>query len=33
MGGLLTVGAFLERFPQIDTVNNDSAHNAMVQGK
>ncbi|KAF2634376.1 hypothetical protein P280DRAFT_502504 [Massarina eburnea CBS 473.64] len=33
MGGLLTVPAFLERFPQVDTINNmSSARNAMVQG-
>ncbi|KAF1972620.1 general substrate transporter, partial [Bimuria novae-zelandiae CBS 107.79] len=32
MGGLLTVPAFLDRFPQVDTVNNASAHNAKVQG-
>ncbi|KAF9728745.1 hypothetical protein PMIN04_012569 [Paraphaeosphaeria minitans] len=32
MGGLLTVPAFLERFPQVDTINNDSYHNAKVQG-
>ncbi|OAG11765.1 uncharacterized protein CC84DRAFT_50769 [Paraphaeosphaeria sporulosa] len=32
MGGLLTVPAFLERFPQVDTINNDSYHNATIQG-
>ena len=32
MGGLLTVPAFLQRFPQVDTINNGSARNALVQG-
>ncbi|KAF2110813.1 hypothetical protein BDV96DRAFT_191181 [Lophiotrema nucula] len=32
MGGLLTVPAFLARFPQVDTINNDSLHNARYQG-
>lgn len=32
MGGLLTVPAFLNRFPQVDTINNDSAYNAKIQG-
>ncbi|KAF2439462.1 hypothetical protein P171DRAFT_501606 [Karstenula rhodostoma CBS 690.94] len=32
MGGLLTVPAFLQRFPHVDTINNDSYHNALVQG-
>ncbi|KAJ4350396.1 uncharacterized protein N0V89_009017 [Didymosphaeria variabile] len=32
MGGLLTVPAFLNRFPQVDTINNDSYYNAKVQG-
>jgi hypothetical protein len=32
MGGLLTVPAFLDRFPQVDTINNDSYYNAKVQG-
>ncbi|ORY08357.1 and other transporter-domain-containing protein [Clohesyomyces aquaticus] len=32
LGGLLTVPAFLERFPQIDTINNSSLHNARLQG-
>lgn len=33
MGGLLTVPAFLERFPQVDIIGNDSFHNAWVTGK
>ncbi|KAH7115921.1 hypothetical protein B0J11DRAFT_113492 [Dendryphion nanum] len=32
VGGLLTVPAFLARFPQIDTINNSSARNARLQG-
>lgn len=33
MGGLLTVPAFLDRFPQVDTISNNSAQNARIQGK
>jgi hypothetical protein len=32
MGGLLTVPAFLDRFPQVDIVNSSSFHNAWVTG-
>jgi hypothetical protein len=32
MGGLLTVPAFLERFPQVDIVDKSSFHNAWVTG-
>lgn len=32
MGGLLTVPAFLERFPQVDTVGTNAYHNAKIQG-
>jgi len=32
MGGLVTVAAFLQEFPQLDTINNASAYNAKVQG-
>jgi MFS family permease len=32
MGGLLTVPAFLERFPQVNIVDNSSFHNAWVTG-
>jgi hypothetical protein len=32
MGGLLTVPAFLERFPQVDIVNSSSFHGAWVTG-
>lgn len=29
----MTLPAFLERFPQIDTINNSSGYNARLQGK
>jgi len=32
MGGLLTVQQFLDRFPQVDIVNQSSFHNAWVTG-
>ncbi|CAN9444403.1 unnamed protein product [Alternaria alternata] len=32
MGGLLTVQQFLDRFPQVDIVNENSFHNAWVAG-
>ncbi|KAF2267767.1 hypothetical protein CC78DRAFT_591201 [Lojkania enalia] len=32
LGGLLTVPAFLDRFPQVNTINNDSLNNARLQG-
>ena len=32
MGGLLTVQQFLNRFPQVDIVNDSSFHNAWVTG-
>ena len=32
MGGLLTVQQFLDRFPQVDIVNESSFHNAWVAG-
>ncbi|KAF1848965.1 uncharacterized protein K460DRAFT_259426, partial [Cucurbitaria berberidis CBS 394.84] len=32
MGGLLTVPAFLEWFPQVDIISNSSFHNAWVTG-
>jgi MFS family permease len=32
MGGLLTVPAFLERFPQVDIISSSSFHNAWVTG-
>lgn len=32
MGGLLTVPAFLERFPQVDIITSSSFHNAWVTG-
>ncbi|KAF2029602.1 hypothetical protein EK21DRAFT_29935, partial [Setomelanomma holmii] len=32
MGGLLTVPAFLERFPEVDIVNSSSYHDAWVTG-
>jgi hypothetical protein len=32
MGGLLTVQQFLDRFPQVDIVNNNSFQNAWVAG-
>ncbi|KAJ4372952.1 hypothetical protein N0V83_003243 [Neocucurbitaria cava] len=32
MGGLLTVPLFLERFPQVDIINDPSFHNAWVTG-
>jgi MFS family permease len=32
MGGLLTVPAFLERFPQVNIIDNNSFHNAWVTG-
>jgi len=32
MGGLLTVQQFLNRFPQVDIVNDGSFHNAWVTG-
>ncbi|KAF2727608.1 hypothetical protein EJ04DRAFT_581922 [Polyplosphaeria fusca] len=32
LGGLLTVPAFLEKFPQLDNINNTSFHNARYQG-
>ncbi|KAL6705002.1 hypothetical protein ACN47E_007405 [Coniothyrium glycines] len=32
MGGLLTIPIFLARYPQLDTINNASFHNAWVVG-
>lgn len=32
MGGLLTVPAFLERFPQVDIITSSSFHNSWVTG-
>jgi hypothetical protein len=32
MGGLLTVQQFLDRFPQVDIVNQSSFKNAWVAG-
>ncbi|KAJ4299118.1 hypothetical protein N0V90_004362 [Kalmusia sp. IMI 367209] len=32
MGGLLTLPAFLNDFPQVDTIFNNTAYNAKVQG-
>jgi len=32
MGGLLTVPAFLERFPQLDITDNNNYHDAWVTG-
>jgi hypothetical protein len=32
MGGLLTVPAFLERFPQLNIVDNNNFHDAWVTG-
>jgi hypothetical protein len=32
MGGLLTVPAFLERFPQVDIVSSSSFHSAWITG-
>jgi hypothetical protein len=32
MGGLLTVPAFLERFPEVDIINSSSYHDAWVTG-
>jgi hypothetical protein len=32
MGGLLTVSAFLERFPLLNTMTNDTLRNAQIQG-